>query len=71
MVPEELQGKELFILYWDEALNTWIEIPLLGGEDTFTTSTPGMKVLNGVSIGPDGKVIATLNFSGTFLLVAK
>jgi hypothetical protein len=71
VVPEELQGKELSILYWDAALNTWIEIPLTGGEETFTTSTPGMKVLNGVSIGPDGKVNATLNFSGTFVLVAK
>lgn len=70
-VPEELQDKELVILYWDSALKAWIELPTSGSEGDFSPSDPAKQVLSGAAELENGHYGASVNFSGIFMLVAK
>ncbi len=70
-VPEELQGKELSILFWDAGKNAWVEIPVAGSEGEFDPSDEAKQVLAGASTTADGYFSASVNFSGIFMLVAK
>jgi hypothetical protein len=71
VIPAELQGKDLVILFWDATAGKWIEIPLSGSESGFSASNAAMQVLSGLTITPDGHATATVNFSGTFILAVK
>ena len=71
LVPEELEGKDLSILYWDTQAGKWIDIPVKGNEDTFTSSDQNQKILKGMSITDGGYATATVNFNGLFVLVSR
>jgi parallel beta-helix repeat protein len=71
VVPEEMKGKSLVVMFWDSGAGKWVEIPVSGHEATFSASNPAMKVLTGVTSSGDGKVNFSVNFTGTFVLVAK
>jgi hypothetical protein len=75
VIPDEYKGKTLVMLYWDPdanlGLGEWIEVPVVGSEATFDAQNDAKQVLVGVTISEDGRSYATVNFSGTFVLVAK
>jgi hypothetical protein len=63
-IPEELKGVELAILYWDGF--KWIELSESGHlGDGYIVKTPGHVSADGIYFE------ATLNFTGTFVLVKK
>jgi hypothetical protein len=70
VVPAELQGKSLSILFWDAAAGAWVKLPLFG-EVGFAGSDAAMQVLSGVQVNADGTVSVTVNFGGTFVLVGE
>ena len=69
----ELQGKMFSIYYWDPEINSsaggWIEIPENGKESSFSSADDNKEVLSGSKDSGDGHFNATVNFSGTFVLV--
>ena len=78
-VPEGMENKKFSIMYWDAAAGggkgAWIEMPLsqfAGPVFPLHPDTPedGLKVLCGVCQGK-GCVSLTVNFTGTFILVAR
>jgi len=78
-IPEGMDGKKFYILYWDPAAKDgqgdWIELPLQqfpASEFPLNPPIPddNRTVLSGVQV-VDGQVTATVNFPGTFALVAR
>jgi hypothetical protein len=78
-IPEGMEGKHFAILYWDPTANDgvggWIELPVnqFGGQVfALHPDTPedGMRILEGV-YQSSSCVCARVNFTGTFILVAR
>jgi hypothetical protein len=78
-IPEGMEGKLFSILYWDPEANgglgDWVELPLARafGDSKFPLhpeDPDDPRMSTGVEI-VDGKVTVTVNFPGTFVLVAK
>jgi hypothetical protein len=61
----------LAVLYWDAGAKAWVEIPVVGGEGSFSASNPAYKVLTGVTYTADGTARFSVNFTGTFVVVRK
>jgi hypothetical protein len=79
VIPEELLGKRLSIVYWDPTANDgqgdWIELPLdqFGGQSfPLHPDDPddGRKICSGLERSGD-TVSVTVNFPGVFALVAR
>ncbi len=72
-LPAEIMEKSLSIFYWDPGSNAgsggWIEIPDLGNESSFTPADAAKQVLSGGRVDGDGHYGATVNFSGSFVLI--
>lgn len=62
LIPEEMQGENFAILYWNEA--EWVELSAAAFDD-------GRIVVNGGYFTSDGYFEAVTNFSGNFALVKK
>ncbi len=62
IIPENLQGPDLAILYWDGS--KWIDLDKANFDD-------GRAVINGGYFTGDGYFEAITNFSGSFVLVKK
>jgi len=79
IVPEELMGKRMSILYWDptakNGLGDWIELPLQQFGGAYFPLYPddpddGRLICSGLEQSGN-TVSVTLNFPGTFVLVAR
>jgi hypothetical protein len=83
-IPSEKKGAQFSILYWDPTLKDgagdWVELPAFDtdahGDPVVTPLHPDhpqdqMQVLTGIRITSDGRVEATVNFPGTFVLIVK
>lgn len=62
VIPEDIQGEDLTILYWDGI--EWLDLDTATFED-------GRKIFNGGYISEDGYFETLTNFSGHFVLVKK
>jgi hypothetical protein len=78
-VPKDLKGKRFAIMYWDgtakDGAGAWVELPReqFAGQEFFLhpkTPADGMKILRGV-YDYDGSVSVKINFTGTFVLIAR
>jgi hypothetical protein len=78
-IPEGMEKAHFAILYWDESANDgagkWVELPrdqLGAGVTALHPDTPedNMLILRGVR-EDNGKVTVKVNFTGTFVLIAK
>jgi hypothetical protein len=74
-IPSDLVGKTFVIMFWDEAVGKWVELPAFadnGGKAVVTDLGGGKQVLEGTKVLSDvGLVEASVNFPGTFMLVVK
>jgi hypothetical protein len=77
-IPTGMEGEQFSILYWDPAANDgqgdWVELPLAQlGVSEFPLNpndSDDPRTSSGVQV-VDGKVTVTVNFPGTFVLVAR
>jgi len=74
VIPDELAGKQFAILYWDPKANNstggWVELANKPGSIYPDDPDETRRLTIGVHSG-DGRVKATVNFSGLFVLITK
>jgi hypothetical protein len=72
-MPEGVSADKLAILYWDTGGKQWVELPALGNPATYQVVDLGgsRKVLTGVHQYTRTHISATVNFTGTFVMIRR